>query len=282
MHRLRRAAAVLSVPLLVAVGTGMPGGAPANARPAWAPAATAAIHPGVQTVTGGGQCTANFIYTAGGKVYIGQAAHCSSTGGSTQTNGCTTQSLPLGTPVTVTGAGDSGTLVYNSWITMQQLHESDGDVCQYNDLALVELSAADARNVNPSVPVWGGPLGLNTAGTVAGSKVFSYGNSGLRLGLTALSPKEGISLGDAGGGWSHGVYTATPGIPGDSGSAFLDASGRALGVLSTIDLAPLVASNNMGDLNLELAYLHAHGGSVAAARLAAGTQRFNPNAVPVG
>jgi len=34
---------------------------------AWAPATTATVHPGVQTVTAGGQCTANFIYTAQGK-----------------------------------------------------------------------------------------------------------------------------------------------------------------------------------------------------------------------
>jgi hypothetical protein len=40
-------------------------------------------------------------------------------------------------------------------------------------------------------------------------------------------------VGDDGNGWSHTVYTVTPGIPGDSGSAFLDASGNALGVLST-------------------------------------------------
>src|SRR3954453_7066689 len=31
----------------------------------WAPAASAAIHPGVQTYTNGGQCTANFIYSDG-------------------------------------------------------------------------------------------------------------------------------------------------------------------------------------------------------------------------
>jgi hypothetical protein len=52
--------------------------------------------------------------------------------------------------------------------------------------------------------------------------------------MTALSPKEGTSVGDDGNGWSHTVYTATPGIRGDSGSAFLDRSGRALGVLSTV------------------------------------------------
>ena len=75
---------------------------PASAE-AWAPAATATIHPGVQTVTAGGQCTANFIYTAGSNTYIGQAAHCSSTGAATDTDGCLAASLPLGTPVEVTG-----------------------------------------------------------------------------------------------------------------------------------------------------------------------------------
>jgi hypothetical protein len=48
-----------------------------------------------------------------------------------------------------------------------------------------------------------------------------YGNSGLRLGITQLSPKSGVSLGTSGGGWTHPAYTVTPGIPGDSGSAFL-------------------------------------------------------------
>src|SRR5215217_2426708 len=84
---------------------------------AWAPAASATIHPGVQTVTAGGQCTANFIYTAGGNTYIGQAAHCSSTGAATDTDGCLAASLPLGTPVEIPGASRPGTLVYSSWVT---------------------------------------------------------------------------------------------------------------------------------------------------------------------
>ena len=76
-----------------------------SAAPTWAPAATAAIHPGVQTETAGAQCTANFIFTDASNVYIGQAAHCSGTGGNTETNGCTSASLPIGTPVTVGGRG---------------------------------------------------------------------------------------------------------------------------------------------------------------------------------
>ena len=56
-------------------------------------------------------------------------------------------------------------------------------------------------------------------------------------------PHTGISLGDdaADGGWSHPLYTVTPGIPGDSGSAFLSADGKAIGTLSTLGLAPLPA-----------------------------------------
>ena len=66
----------------------------------------------MQTVTAGGQCTANFILTAGGNTYIGQAAHCASTGAATDTDGCLAASLPLGTAVTVTGASRPGTLAY--------------------------------------------------------------------------------------------------------------------------------------------------------------------------
>src|SRR6476659_4254784 len=92
---------------------------PASAAPTWAPASSAAIHPGVQTFTDGAQCTANFVFSDATDVYIGQAAHCSGTGGNTATNGCSSGSLPTGTPVDVTGASKPGTMVYNSWLTMQ-------------------------------------------------------------------------------------------------------------------------------------------------------------------
>src|ERR1051325_1561681 len=90
-------------------------GASSASAQTWAPAASATVHPGVMTYTDGAQCTANFIFTdAAGTVYIGQAAHCSGTGGQTDTDGCQTQSLPNGTAVEVTGASPAGTLVYKS------------------------------------------------------------------------------------------------------------------------------------------------------------------------
>ncbi|HSD76079.1 MAG TPA: serine protease [Solirubrobacteraceae bacterium] len=240
-----------------------------------APADAAAIRSGVQTVSDAGQCTSNFVfYDGAGDVFIGQAAHCTSTGSSTDTNGCQADSLPLGSPVDVEGASRPGTLAYNSWLTMHAVGEQDADTCEYNDLALVRLDPADAAKVNPTVKFWGGPSGIDRDGTQAGDVVFSYGNSSLRLGIESLSPKRGISLGTDSGGWNHSVYTLTPGIPGDSGSAFLDADGRALGVLSTLAIAPLAGSNGVGDVGHELDYLNAHGG-LGTVTLADGTEPFD-------
>src|SRR6478736_1923454 len=188
----------------LAIAASLIGVSSASARD-WAPAATATIHPGVQLFTDGAQCTANFVYTdAAGAVYIGQAAHCSGTGGQTDTDG--------------------------------------------------------------------GSTGMDTNGTAAGDTVFTYGNSELRAGVTLLSPKRGLSLGDDGNGWSHNVTTVSPGIPGDSGSGFMDDSGKALGILSTLQIAPVAVSNGVGDLPKELDYMHSHGGP--SATLAQGTEAF--------
>ena len=255
---------------LAVVGGGGAVAAPAPARPAFAPASSATVHPGVQTHTGGGQCTANFVFSAGRRVFLGQSAHCAGTGTATETNGCSARSLPLGTPVVVDGASRVGRLVYSSWIAMQRAGERDPDACAYNDFALVELSPADVRRTNPSVPVFGGPTGLAT-GTRTYARVHSYGNSSLRLGLTVTSPKEGVSLGDSAGGWTTDVYTATPGIPGDSGSGFLTADGRAFGTLSTVAFAPLPLSNGVSNLSRQLAYARR---SVPGLALVKGTVAF--------
>ena len=246
----------------------VPPPAPSVAIPAPAPAAGpdlgaamgGGLHPGVQMRTAGAQCTANFVYTGGGRTYLGQAAHCSGTGSADQTDGCTSASLPLGTPVEISGASKPGKLAYNSWLAMQKIHESAPDACAYNDLALVEIDPADVAKVSSAVPFFGGPVGVDGNGTTPGERVTSYGNSELRGGVPVLSPKFGTSLGDQGHGWSHLVATVTPGIPGDSGSGFLSADGRALGVLSTLNFAPAPATNGVGDLAKMLAYARGHGG----------------------
>ncbi|QIG43952.1 hypothetical protein G5V58_15285 [Nocardioides anomalus] len=284
---LRRGLAGVAALATALLGAAAATTAPAQAAPSWAPADTATIHPGTMMYTEGAQCTANFVYTDGaGDVYVGYAAHCAGLGEATDTNGCQAESLPLGTRVSFNEGGSlvdegtvvgGGTLVYSSWLTMHQLGTTDANTCAYNDLALVKVDAGDVSEVNPSIPFWGGPTGIDTDGTAAGDRVYTYGNSSLRAGISALSPHTGISLGDAAedGGWSHPLYTVTPGVPGDSGSAFVSADGKAIGVLSTLGLAPLPLSNNIGDLGLELAFAQQHSG-ISGLSLANGTEPFNP------
>jgi hypothetical protein len=271
MRRVIAVCAVAACSALIAAG-------PAAADPTWAPAASATVHPGVQTITEGAQCTSNFVFfDASNNVYLGQAAHCSGTGDSTATNGCEAGTLPVGTPVEVDGASRPGTIVYSSWVAMQAAGESNADTCDFNDIALIKLDPVDYGKVNPSIPFWGGPTGMTDA-TAQGDKVLSYGNSSLRLGITALSPKEGLSLGQSGGGWTHEVYTVTPGIPGDSGSAFIDRQGRAFGVLSTLQIAPKVGANGVSDLSRMIAYMESHGGPDVT--LAQGTEAFRGPLLP--
>ncbi len=274
------AAIAAGAPAASAAAPGDAGSMLVDSTMQWAPSATATIHPGVVTLTNGsGQCTANFLFTdAARNVYLGQAAHCSGTGEATETNGCDANSLPLGTPVSIGVSGVTGDMAYNSWLAMQKSQEKDADACAYNDLALIKLPAGAVDKANPSVPIFGGPVGLNTTGTSNGEAVYSYGNSSLRQGLAALSPKQGTSLGTVGNGWSHSVYTVTPGIPGDSGSAFLDSQGRALGDLSTLAFAPVPLSNQVSDLNRQLAYAQEHSG-IAGLRVVAGTEPFVASAL---
>ncbi len=268
---MKRLSIVGAVLLLVALAAFAPAGASA-----WAPAGQATVHPGVQTYTDGAQCTSNFVFTQGSEVYLGQAAHCSGTGGATETNGCDSGSLPVGTPVEIDGAGRPGTMVYNSWLTMQGRGETDPDACEYNDFALVRVDPADVPNVNPSVPGFGGPTGVGEAAN--GSTVYSYGNSSLRGGVTQLSPKQGTVVATEGNGWSRTVYTASPGVPGDSGSGFLNSSGAAFGVLSTLQILPTAGSNGVGDLSNELDYARAHS-AFSSVQLEPGTEPFTPDVV---
>jgi hypothetical protein len=255
----------------------------AEAAPRWAPAEEAAIGPGVQMYTRGAQCTGNFVFTdRRGRIYVGYAAHCADDGPSSQTDGCASDPFRLGTRVrfvrggTLVGEGTTvgrGRLAYSSWRTMRRLGTTNPYACAYNDFALVRVGRAHRGKVNPSVPFWGGPVGIRRGGPAEGETVYSYGSSSLRAGLTTLSPKQGRTLGSTGRGWSHLVFTLTPGMPGDSGSGFLDADGRAVGTLSSLALAPVPGANGVGDLFRELRFARRHSG-IPRLRLVHGTEEF--------
>lgn len=259
-------------------------GPTADAAATWAPESKATITPGVQMYTAGAQCTANFVFTDGaGNVYVGYAAHCAGLGESSDTNGCTTKSLPLGTKVTFGNGGNifsdgttvgTGKLAYSSWRTMQKRGTKDAGRCAYNDFALVKVDKASVKHVNPTVPVWGGPSAIASTTLAEGAALYTVGNSSLRTG--SASAKTGSVLRVDGGGLAYDLTTDSPGIPGDSGSGFMDARGRAAGVLSTISvgLSLTPVSNTMGNLYRELGYAQHYAG-IKGLALAKGTRAFS-------
>ena len=281
----RLLAVALTVTMSTALGASTsPTQASSDRSARWAPAASAKIRPGVQMYTSGAQCTGNFVFRdRRDRVYLGYAAHCAGLGAATDTNGCKARSVPLGTRVRFAKGGSlasggttvgRGWLTYSSWRTMRRIGTRNANACAYNDFALVRVAGRHVPRVNPTVPFWGGPTGLDTTRSGAGDRVYSYGNSSLRGGATQLSPKAGTSLGSGGGGWTHPVYTATPGIPGDSGSGFMNRRGKALGTLSTLAVAPFPGSNGVGDMRRELRFAQRHSG-IPGLVLVRGTRPFD-------
>jgi V8-like Glu-specific endopeptidase len=158
---------------------------------------------------------------------------------------------------------------------MQKRGTKDAARCAFNDFALVRVDPASVSKVNPTVPVWGGPNAIASTTLKAGTSIYTVGNSSLRTGTAAA--KTGSVMRVVGGGLAYDIKTSNPGIPGDSGSGFMDARGRAAGVLSTlsvgIGLTPV--SNTMGDLFRELNYAKLYGG-ISGLYLVKGTRPFAP------
>ncbi len=279
----RTLAAALAVGLAVLGTVTLPTVAGAVEPGDWAPVDSATIRPGAQTDTDGGRCTGNFIFiNSDDDVFIGQAAHCSSqlAATDTQTDGCSAPVLPIGTPVKIAGASQPGELAYNSWNAMQAAGESDPVVCNYNDFALIRIHPDDLGMVNPTLPVFGGPSGLDVDGVGAGERVFGYGNSPDRFDVGALKPMSGVSVGDIGDGRAHNAYLVPPVIPGDSGGPHFDANGSAIGSLIGVQfLPPPPGATLIADLSHTLAYANEHG-DVGAVELVTGTEPFSPRLLP--
>ena len=210
---------------------------------------TGSIHPGVVVTSATGDCTANFVFANGVERYLGVAAHCVARY-VVPFQGCTTPAFPLGTKVTIDGASMPGELAYSSWGTMQRRGETAGqDRCLGNDFALIRIHPLDRDRVDPTMPFFGGPTGVASS-TPVGAVLHSYGNSTTRPRDSALSPRSGWKV--FGNAWTHHGYFLTPGVPGDSGSGFLNDAGEAVGVLSTIGA---LGNNGIADLHMALNYL---------------------------
>ena len=258
-----------------------PAVASAEPQRGFAPVEDAAIGPGVQVATpvgnGAELCTANFVYSDGSAVYLGTAAHCMGTeDAGSSVDGCTEPVMDEGTRIAIRGRDGkeyAGTLAYDSWATMQANGEKDPAVCTENDLALIEIAPEDVARTSPTVPGVGGPTELDTDGTKDGEKVYSY-----QPNQVGVAPhKQGVSLGQP-DPWTHVVATSPPGVPGDSGSGYVDAQGRAFGSLSSL-MAP-TTTNGVADIAQALSYA-AENGPVGDVSLVPGDRPFSPAALPL-
>ena len=251
--------------------------AAAAGPPEWAPAEAATIFPGARIKTGNLFCTANFVfYDAKGNAYVGQAARCAGAAPSADADkdGCAARSLPLGTNVLFPDSRVTGTLAYSSWITMQEdVGEKDVTTCRANDFALIRVPDFAIGQVNPSVPLFGGPVGLDSDGTEPGEIVVGWANSDIRGTMEDVKARQGFSVGDGPGNWVHLIYGVTPSIDGDGGGPYLDGGGNALGSLQGTIVGPPPAADAITDVAKALAYARRHSG-IEGLQLALGTKKF--------
>ena len=234
------ALAVMATALLVSTG-------PATAT------GTGRIGPGTQMVTAGRTCTAGFVFRdSRHHVFVGYAASCA-TRTSTAWNPCKHRPLPAGTRVRFAERGRTvgyGELRYSSLRALRHAGVTDAATCAANDFALVELRGAARRHADATVPYWGGPSGIGSL-PAAGTTVFGL----VRESAAARTlPRAGtVTTVDRN---TAGVTTLLASGRGARGSGFLDASGRAVGILTS---SAASGTNTVTSLAAVVGYARHHG-----------------------
>ncbi len=163
-----------------------------------------ALQPGDIANTPAGQCTLNFVFDGGGKVYFGIAAHCGEVGQS----------------VSSTAYSNFGTIVY------------DDDVS--TDFALIEVKSTVAPHVNAAVRGHPGrPTGVTNDVEVVAGDLVQFSGYGLGFGSTSATQEQRVGVITLD---SERAYCAQgPTIFGDSGGPVYHVStGKALGFVSAL------------------------------------------------
>lgn len=172
------------------------------------------IRPGAWIVRPNGCTLAFIVHDAAGAPYALTAGHC----------------LAEGQPVSLYGDGVVGTVVAS---------RNDG---LGEDFALVRVHADKAHLVDPTMIGWGGPVGVQD-GTVRGD-VLHYGwgtatwptdDTRCRRGTASVMHEDERSF----------AFVAAA-LWGDSGSAVIDADGRALGILTHVSTDPTGGATVLG------------------------------------
>ncbi|HEX9374672.1 MAG TPA: hypothetical protein VGB19_00295 [Actinomycetota bacterium] len=176
------------------------------------------IRPGLWLVTvttnpvGFAWCTANFVFQGSGGYGLGTAGHCAANDALGAYPDVTAYVVP---PV---GSGQLPGFYHIGKFVLSH-NNGIGD-----DFAMISIYSQYQSWVNPTMPVWGGPIGVYTSNTPTLAKHFGHGTA---LG-TGGTPRAGVcAILDARDGTAFAWYGA--GSPGDSGSGVEAALGEALG-----------------------------------------------------
>jgi hypothetical protein len=193
-------------------------------------------------------CTANFIWTGGGKTYVGAAGHCflpnpitgGPSGSAVATHGPGADYDPSHTHVRICVSGCefggqvgfiiTGTTVALGPVAYARQTASDGDVG--NDFGIVEVPTAQLPRVSAAMPVWGGPS--TTSGAAAGQLGCFYGNAAGLGEVVATKARVGVVSYVGPKQWG----AVLPSFEGDSGSALITCTASANGIhgLATVGI----------------------------------------------
>jgi hypothetical protein len=194
-------------------------------------------------------CSANFVWSGGGKTYLGAAGHCFIPADTKSTHGAGADYDASGVTVQVcvenceTGFR-SGITLLGTYVTLGKVayaRQTDptGTEDVGNDFGVVEVPSSLAHLIRPSLPVWGGPHGSDTL--KPGAFGCHYGN-GVVVGET-VATKARVGLG--GGGDENFWMGDFAAAFGDSGSGMVKCKQEsatfkgegAVGVLTHIGLS---------------------------------------------
>lgn len=213
--------------------------------PGWASPEAAKIRPGVMLHTESANCPVSFVFVRpdNTSVFVATTAYC-------------TRDLHVGSLATV-GTNDTlAVLIYSSFLTMAEIHESDPDALNYNDLAVFRIDDGSRKWVSPSMLRYGGPTGLAQFGAIGvGQRVRAF--AALPEGAPEpLHERQGVVVARA-GEWAYLVY-GTPVVPGQIGAGVTTPEGKAVGVVVSLGVAPNPGANGVARLDTLMAYAKAH------------------------
>lgn len=175
-------------------------------------AACDGLSPGDQLETDAGLCTLGFLVADPNGLYFTTAGHC----------------IDVDQVARSPDVGEFGRGVFHY---LEPDNDSPQDGSPGDDFGLIRIHEGAYASLNPKMCGWAGPTGIYTD-TPGGGMLRLYGH-GLVFGEFQQTRAREATLiendGDA-------FYFVGPGVPGDSGSAVLHEDGRAMGVLTHLQI----------------------------------------------